>query len=308
MSPDQFLIWGATRVTRNNEERAGILPSKVGPVLDLWSVPFLPSCGSAVVCNWGPSLLSQCRQGISFSNLLMLGLGLQASWSSCPWFQGPWFQVHHLLWVRPWPQKMSCARGGLGHLEVIWSQVYEWPCHQQSLSHFPNPRICVILTSLCSLWCGLVSSSLACDWPGTGWFSGMIFQTASVAAAWCDPSAGAKSFPLEALVSYQFISPDLIPNSWTRPSFGLGAPLCGPLLLPVMFSVARAVSRFECLLEVPTQWLPTGTGDQIWEPISWGACGVSRFFFTCFCISIWQALNPTALKSYSKYLLFFLLW
>lgn len=140
MSPDQLLIWGATRVTRNNEECAGILPREVGPV-DLWSVPFLLSCGSAVVCSWGPSLLSQCRQGIGFSNLPMLRLGLRALWSSWPWFQGP--QVHDLPWVRPWPQKMSCARVGLGPLEIIWSQVCEWPCCQRSLSHFSKPRICL---------------------------------------------------------------------------------------------------------------------------------------------------------------------
>lgn len=94
----------------------------------------------------------------------------------------------------------------------------------------------------------IVSSSLAWNWPGTGWFSGMSVQTTPVAAVWCDPSSRARSFLWEALVNSQFSSPDLILSFWTKPSSGFWVEL------PEMFSVARVLSRF---------WITFGTANSV---------------------------------------------
>lgn len=62
-------------------------------------------------------------------------------------------------------------------------------------------------------------------WAGTVCFSGVIFLTTLVAAPW----AGVRYFPLEALVSSQFSSPELTLGSWTKPSPGsscLAHPCC----------------------------------------------------------------------------------
>lgn len=60
-------------------------------------------------------------------------------------------------------------------------------------------------------------------------------------------------------------------------------PSLGPSLPAAMFSVA--IPRSECILGALTQWLPTGTADQLsaqW-PVGFPV------FLTCFCASIWQA-------------------
>lgn len=84
MSPDQFLIWGATRLPRNNRECAGIISNKLYHVKQALVLlcDLFPSCLLALL--WyaiedRPPLLSQWRQGIGFSNLPMLRLSSSLS-------------------------------------------------------------------------------------------------------------------------------------------------------------------------------------------------------------------------------------
>lgn len=285
MSPDQFLNWGATRLSRNSDECVGILPSKVGPVFDLWSALFLLSCGSAVVCNWRPSLLSQKRHQFFKSLHALLGLPsfliflALVSKSSSPWPSLAKTQTskNELCKGWPWPPGDYLVPG----IWVTLSSVVT-----ESLLKFQD--LCYPDIPLLSLVLMLVSSSLACVWPGTGWFSGMIFQTTAVAAAWCDPWAGASSFPLEALVSSQFSSPDLMPSSWTKPTSGLWAALHGPLLLPAIFQLPRPSLGLNAFWKWQLSGFPQG------QEIKFRILSAEQpvgfpVFLTCFCISIWQA-------------------
>ena len=112
------------------------------------------------------------------------------------------------------------------------------------------------------------------------------------------------TFPLEALVSCQFSSQISCPTPEPNPALASVLPLahhCCQQCFQLPGPPLGLDAFWKCQLN---QWVPTGTGDQIWEPISGVAWEVSSFF-DLLLHQYLTGLNPTVLKNYSKHLLIF---
>lgn len=134
--------------------------------------------------------------------------------------------------------------------------------------------ICVILESLVSLALGIVCFFF--NWyvteQGLEWFSGVIFRSDfqewfSWPVLWQQHGVTLQHVPDPPHWKHWAV-PSLVPQSSHSPAEPNPALASPAWPIPAARAASRAISTFECLLEVPAQWLPTGTGDQICESIS----------------------------------------